>query len=99
MATKSIRWTEHADRSLVERQIDRQTAERTLRSPDLVTNVEGDSVRYVYQGKYFDSALGRPMLLRIIVEESLEEMVVVTLYRTSKLEKYGTGGANEDLLR
>jgi uncharacterized protein (DUF302 family) len=31
------------------------------------------------------------MLMRVVVEETADEMVIVTLYKTSKLKKYEAG--------
>jgi len=38
-----------------------------------------------------DAVLQTPMLLRVVVEETPAEMVVVTLYKTSKFGKYLPG--------
>ena len=46
-------------------------------------------------GLYFDEGLGRRMLLRIVVERAADRVMVVTLYKTSRVEKYlpvGEGG-------
>ena len=41
--------------------------------------------------RYFDMVLQREMLLRIIVEETEDEIVVVTIYKTSQIDKYVKG--------
>ncbi len=41
--------------------------------------------------RYLDRSLGREMLLRIVVEDTQFERVVVTLYKTSRLDKYLKG--------
>jgi hypothetical protein len=41
--------------------------------------------------RYTDAVLQTPMLLRVVVEETPSELVVVTLYKTSKFGKYETG--------
>jgi hypothetical protein len=38
--------------------------------------------------RYFDDVLRVEMLLRVVVEETDEELTVVTLYKTSKFAKY-----------
>ena len=43
--------------------------------------------------RYFDSTLQQQMLLRVIVEETPTEIVVVTLYKTSQVAKYMKGNA------
>jgi hypothetical protein len=44
--------------------------------------------------RYFDDTLSRQMLLRVVIEETASELVVVTAYKTSQVEKYlkGAGG-------
>jgi hypothetical protein len=41
--------------------------------------------------RYFDRSLHQEMLMRMIVEETTDEIVVVTLYKTSQIEKYLKG--------
>jgi hypothetical protein len=38
--------------------------------------------------RYFDVRLGREMLLRVVVEETPDERVVITGYKTSQIAKY-----------
>jgi hypothetical protein len=44
--------------------------------------------RRVYQNKYYDSSEDKEMLLRVICEERHNLLFVVTVYKTSKVEKY-----------
>lgn len=37
---------------------------------------------------YFDTSLGHEMLLRVVVEETAVERVVITVYKTSRIAKY-----------
>lgn len=39
-------------------------------------------------GRYFDPILNEELLLRIVVEETASEIVVVTVYKTSQFRKY-----------
>jgi uncharacterized protein YuzE len=78
---KPLRWTKHALDDLAARDIPREEAERALASPDRI--VEGRSPRIIYQRRYHDALLGEEMLLRVVIEESKLERVVVTLYKTS----------------
>ena len=41
--------------------------------------------------RYFDEILQSEMLLRVVVEETEAETVVITLYQTSNFNKYETG--------
>jgi hypothetical protein len=84
---KPIRWTSHAWDDLAVRDIPRDEAERTLAAPDHIA--EGRKPRAIYQRRYYDTLLGQEMLLRVVIEETELERVIVTLYKTSKFKKYG----------
>lgn len=83
---KPVRWGSHAKRMLLEREVEQTEAERTLANPDDV--LQADPPRMIYQRVYFDRMLGQDMLLRLVVEEIEEEQLVVTVYKTSKLDRY-----------
>ena len=84
--TKSYTWSDHALSNLDARHIDRQEAERILREP--LATAAGRFGRIVVMGVYYDQDLGERMLLRIVVEETKEGPLVVTLYKTSRIGKY-----------
>jgi hypothetical protein len=44
--------------------------------------------------RYEDDVLRQPMVLCVVVEDRPEETVVVTVYKSSKLEKYLVGGTS-----
>jgi len=83
---KPLRWTSHADKKLVNREVDRSEVERTLEHPDEVVGAYPG--RDIYQRCYYDKILGQEMLLRVVVEETASELIVVTLYKTSQLARY-----------
>jgi hypothetical protein len=83
---KPLRWTSHALQALVDRNIDRTEVEQTIAAPEL--SVSDPPLRAVLMRRYFDNRLGRQMLLRVVVEESADERVVVTVYKTSQIAKY-----------
>jgi hypothetical protein len=86
---KALRWAPHAVKNLADREIDRSEADRTLVAPEFV--VPGQPGRKIYMRRYFDTTLHREMLLRVIVEETADEIVVVTIYKTSQIDKYVKG--------
>jgi len=86
---KPIRWPTHARKKLTIREIDGREVERTIAQPDSV--VSGRSSRRVYMRRYRDAVLQTDMLLRVVVEETAKEFVIVTLYKTSKFKKYKGG--------
>ncbi len=77
-------------KNLEEREIDRAEAERALAEPEQIS--PGQPPRQVLMRRYFDRLVQREMLLRIVVEETESERIVVTLYKTAQVEKYLRGG-------
>jgi hypothetical protein len=71
---------------LADRAIEPGEVERAISAPEHV--VSDPPRREVLMRRYFDKPLGREMLLRVVVEDTLEEQVVVTLYKTSQIAKY-----------
>jgi len=88
---KPTRWISHALKSLTDREIPREQAERALAEPERIG--EGHGGRKVFMRRYFDERLRQEMLVRVIVQETDVERVVTTVYITSKIGKY-MGGAN-----
>ena len=66
------------------RQVLHEWVESVMNSPEQI--IAGFGGRKVYQGRV--SANGKTYLLRLIVEDWRTPPVIVTLYRTSKFEKY-----------
>jgi hypothetical protein len=87
---KKIRWTPHALEAIVEREIDRDLAERAIHEP--TATVHGHGYRTVFLRRYHDQLLSQDMLLCVVTEDQGDEVVVVTLYKTSKIEKHLKGG-------
>ncbi len=87
---KAIRWTRHALEALAQREIDREEAERAL--SESTPTLPGLGNRTLHVHKYHDRVLNQEMLLCIATEDHDAEVVIVTLYKTSKIEKYLRGG-------
>jgi len=86
---KPVRWSAHAVESLRDRNIERGEAERTLEAPE--PRLAGRGGREILFRKYDDVVLQQPVVLCVVVEEQADERVVVTVYKSSKIEKYLTG--------
>ncbi len=71
--------------------MDAAEVEEALANPERV--IEGAAPRKIYMRRYHDRLLQATMLLRVVVEPEAEELVVVTVYKTSKIEKYLKGTA------
>ncbi|MEK7795428.1 MAG: DUF4258 domain-containing protein [Candidatus Hydrogenedentota bacterium] len=74
----------HALQELRRRGIPRDLLESVVTAPEQVTPERGTMV--CYQSRVVME--GRPYLLRAIVDVTKQPMVVVTVYRTSKIAKY-----------
>ncbi|MFM6011259.1 MAG: DUF4258 domain-containing protein [Dolichospermum sp.] len=75
----------HAQTEMERRNISLPQVESVLDSPQqILLEREG---RKVYQSKV-DFGNGKIFLLRVIVADDVEPKVVITVYRTSKIEKY-----------
>ncbi len=83
---KPLRWMSHALAALVDRDIDQTEVEQTIAAPEL--SIIHPPGRTVLMRRYVDVRLGRQMLLRVVVEETPDEWVVITAYKTSQLAKY-----------
>ena len=84
-----VRWSEHAVENLGEREIDRSEVELTLRNPEDI--VPDPPAREVYMRRYFDRVLQQEMPMRLVVEQTESESVVVTVYKTSQIARYLKG--------
>jgi hypothetical protein len=67
------------------RQIPYSFVESTLLNPEQIIPAHGGKV--AYQSR-IDFGAGKIFLVRVIVNDSADPSVVVTVYRTSKIEKY-----------
>ncbi len=81
-----MRWrlSRHAEEELVRRGLDRAIIERTLVEPGQIVAEHGG--RNCYQS-LVDFGDGR-FLVRVIVVEHADTILVVTAYRTSRVAKY-----------
>jgi len=77
--------SKHANEESERRDITPEILEAVLENPDqIVEEYEG---KKAYQSK-IDSGSGKIYLVRAIVKEYSDNAVVVTVYRTSKIDKY-----------
>jgi len=61
-----------------------------VRFPEQVVVLGGN--RRVCQSRDRDKLSGKPFLLRVVVEDQGRYQVIVTVYRTSKIDKYWKEG-------
>jgi hypothetical protein len=87
---KPIRITDYCDGRLVARKLDRKAVEKIIRSPEQIVPDADDPNRQIHQSRFCDDQ-GREKLLRIVVEENKDEIVVVTVYPVSQFKRYWKG--------
>ena len=80
-----FRLSRHALEELERRGISRDLLEQVLQNPQQVLPERDGKKIYQSQVEFVGSKL---FLLRAIVNDAVEPAVVVTVYRTSKIEKY-----------
>lgn len=83
---KELVISDHARFELERRQIDESLVQEVARAPGQV--VAASKGRLVYQNRYFDTAEGKEMVLRLVVEPRQDSLYIVTAYKTSRIEKY-----------
>ena len=75
----------HAEEEIERRKIPLFLLKSVLEKPQQVITEKRD--RKVYQSQ-LDFGEGKIFLLRAIIDDQVEPAVVITVYRTSKIEKY-----------
>lgn len=86
---KEIKFTKHAEENIIEREIDIDLLFDSIENFDF--KIIQSNNRFVLMRIYFDLLLKENMLFRIIVEKTDDLITVVTVYKTSKIDKYLKG--------
>ena len=83
--------TDHARFEAGRRNISEKLIKSVVESPK--QKLPSKKGRVIVQNRYFDKSEEKEMLLRVIGKEASEEFRVITVYKTSKIDKYwGKGG-------
>jgi hypothetical protein len=83
---KNYRLTEHAKEQVARRQINQNDVAKILAAPEQIGAVRKG--RNVYQSRIKAGKPPKRYLLRVFIDVDCEPPEVVTVYRTSKIEKY-----------
>jgi hypothetical protein len=86
---RPIRWSPHAEERLAAREVEETDVHLTIVDPEFV--VQGVPPRRIHMRRFVNADSGKAMLLRVIIEETPIELVVLTVYRTTKVRKYLRG--------
>ncbi|MFH1146398.1 MAG: DUF4258 domain-containing protein [Pseudomonadota bacterium] len=82
---RTFKMSRHACQEIERRAIPLDYVESVLHNPqEIVPERDG---KKVYQSE-FDFAEGRTFLVRVLVDDTVEPAMVITAYRTSKINKY-----------
>lgn len=81
----AFKLSNHAKEEMTRRSVPWLLLETVLNNPDQIVTERGNLKAYP---SLIDFGDGRRFLLRAIVDDTLEPATVVTVYRTSKINKY-----------
>lgn len=84
---KSVRWTLHAMRQAAARKLDPQQVLETIQAPELRV-VDAATGRTIYTRRVLDGRTNTIVALRVFIEESELEIVVVTVYKSNRVNRY-----------
>ena len=79
-----IIFTLHAEKQLKERSIAKETVYKTVLNPDQV--IPQDEGIFLFQSVYYEN--NKQYLLRVAVKLQSDRCLIITAYRTSKIQKY-----------
>jgi len=82
--------TEHAQFEASRRNIPEELIKSAVETPQ--QKLSSKKGRVIVQKKYYDETEGKEMILRVVGIESVEEFRVITVYKTSKIDKYWKEG-------
>ena len=86
---KPIRWSPHAAQRLSEHKLNPAEVVETIRSPQF--SVASSPGRWVLMRLHRHPSLPQDTLIHVAIEETPDEIVVLTPHRISKLRKYLKG--------
>lgn len=82
-----IKISKHAKIQMEIRGISERLVEQTINKPHQVIESKGRR-RKIAQRRIFDNKKSKEYLIRVFFEETQTEKVIITVYQTSKIEKY-----------
>ena len=82
----NIIFTWHAKFEMKRRNIDEILVRNVIEKPE--QKLISKNNRVVYQNKYFDIKENIEIILRVICEVEYETIKIITVYKTSKIQKY-----------
>lgn len=83
---KPIRFSTHAEERITARKLTRDTIEQVVSNPEQIVPDEDDMNRQIYQSLIYENE--KRKLLRVIAEETVSEIVIISTYSTSQIQRY-----------
>ena len=87
-------FTTHAEEQMGARNISREIVIHTIENAQ--QRLDGDKGRQIFQSQYFDEIEQKEMLLRVIAEPEDDDLIVVSVYKTSRFRKYWLGDGRHE---
>lgn len=81
-------FTKHAEGRMLERGITNDQIHHAIEFPDKIGRSVFDHSRFIVKKVYYNSGLAQKHLLMVIYEEKKDEVLVITIIDTSKIDKY-----------
>jgi uncharacterized DUF497 family protein len=81
----NFRFSNHASEEMQKRKVLIATVEDILENPQQIFTQDEDTK--IYQSQ-LDLGTGKVYLIRVFINDTIDPAVVVTVYRTSKIQKY-----------
>ena len=78
--------SDHARFEIVRRQLSEEMVRSVAQNPPQVVKL--NKIRKICQNRYYDPAEGKEMLLRVICQERHSMLLVITAYRSAKIDNY-----------
>ena len=78
--------SDHAQFEAARRQVTEEEIRQVALGPEQV--ISSRKGRVIHQSRIDDSRSGERLLLRVVIEKRRDVLFVVTVYKTSKVEKY-----------
>lgn len=83
----NFRLSHHAEWEVTRRGIPLELVQAVMEDPEQRVVDESRTDRWIHQSRFrFEN--GKMYLLRVVVDEEEQPPVIITVYRTSKIEKY-----------
>lgn len=84
MNSDDVRFSKHVSERMESRGISRQYVIKVLESPDSI--LDKDPCMKIYQKKFVEDE--NPYLIRVFLNDCKSPPLVITTYKTSKVDKY-----------